>query len=1387
MKSNLITNLLSVLITLFFSFNTFAQVDNQFWFAVPFATADHDGNSGQTDAARLVITNVDKYDDTVMVVHPYNPVFSPISVVLAAGETKSVTLTPYMYSLSNTTNSISSPNWTTVDNNALHLYSKHYARFTSYFEHHPNSASPGSNSPEIWSLKGVNALGEDFWVPFQTQLYNQKFTNFPAYSSFDIVATQPGVTTVWVTLPAGKSDAAGHAAGSTFTVTLSQGQTYSVAPKLVSETNSVGKTWTIPSRNPADRLCGSHVTSSQAIAITIKDDSNFKGTAYDMIGDQIVPTTNIEGDTLVGREYIVMRGKIVNTLSPAANPGTEAIYILATQNNTQVYIRRINGTADSLLATINAGVQVTYVVPGSASSVYVRGSKPIYVFHVSGFVHEVGGALIPTIDRCTGSQRVSFVRSIGTTSVSCTNTAQNNIFLNIFVRTEAVDSFYIKVGTGTRTHLGNATWFEPVGTTGWSALKEAYRCFSYFVTANTTVNVENTMGLFHLGMMNGVSTGGGARYGYFSNYAEENAQLIVVPSGTNLYVADFSEPIQLAVNGAKSCRWLTKQYIVDSTDITHPKVLTPEGTFVKIKVACDFFCRPADTLEATVCRLIHPNAKFTVSTTNICSGNTITVKNFSEKAVGYSYTWGDSYSTTTSSMDSVVHQYVNNTTEPKVFSLNLQSISMMGATDDTTINITVYPALKADFSPLDTAVLNDITINYKNLTAGATDYSWCTRDNVSTEAQPTFTFTKTSSFDTLLYVKLIAKNTYCVDTTTGWVRFPFVPSDTISPFTKFKTSVSKFCAEADVTFKNLSELGYSYTWNFGDGSAPYSTSSNADVSHHYANIFTSKKVYKINLTVYNKAGTYKTYTDSVIAYPDLIASFAPDQTAGCDSFAVHFTDKTAGEASVYQWSANGSVFSSEQNPVQKFKTTGYGDVVQTVKLKVSNEMCSDSAAAYIKTYKRPEAAFSISTNAGFSPLDVVIKNSSVGATSNTWTIQKLTAQNNLSQFPVKYTNGSALLSTDTIMLEVSDDHGCKDSTSKVITIYPTAKAIANSNVISGKSLLAVSFASQSVNTSYQIWHFSDGTKATEPEITHTFTNTGTTPVSYPVKLIVGNEYGSKDSTTLTIMVNPDCSTQASLTVNSLKGKSPFTVEFTNQSINCEAYNWTVDGVSVSTQKDFTFTFQNNETQPKQHEVWLKTSDAYCSSDSISKIVTVIPNCATVAAFTADNLSGKTPFEVHFTNQSVNASAFVWKIDQTTTSTNEHLDYTFINDDAASRSFVVQLISTDTYCDADSTETTVVVLPKDAPTAVSTLSTSQPVIAYPIPTHGKVTLEYSLDKKGKVSISTYSSTGKRLFVTTETKDKGLHQHTLNLEKYPAQLFIVKVEIDGKEYQLSVIKE
>lgn len=317
-------------------------------------------------------------------------------------------------------------------------------------------------NPEIFSLKGKTALGRVFYTPFQNTFSNSSAYNPQAYSSIDIVATEDS-TTVFITP---SNHLVGHLANIRFSVFLHKGETYSA---------------TALSQNSFEHLGGTKLESDKPIAVTIKDDLLQVSTSADVAGDQIIPID------MLGREYVVPKGSFTQG---------DKVYILAISDSTDIII---NGT---ISARINEGQTYVHSVLNTQVSAYIQSTKNIYVLHLTGLGAEVGMALLPPVE-CTGSLQVGFTRSLA-----------NSFFLTIMVESGGENSFVLN--NNSTAILGTSFNNVPGSNGKWKVATLSFNTATIPVGQSSVLS--NNQYPFHMGLIHG-TTGGGSRYGYFSDFA----------------------------------------------------------------------------------------------------------------------------------------------------------------------------------------------------------------------------------------------------------------------------------------------------------------------------------------------------------------------------------------------------------------------------------------------------------------------------------------------------------------------------------------------------------------------------------------------------------------------------------------------------------------------------------------------------------------------------------------------------------------------------------------------------------------------------------------------------------------------------------------------------
>lgn len=438
-----------------------AQRGSEFWLAPPDITDLHNSPGGEP--LYLVVSSAGAAT-TVTVDVPANVSFVPIVVTVQANKSRRINLTAFKAQLETRPTN-------TVCNTGLHIVAT--TPITCYYE------CANTNNTDIWALKGPNGLGQQFYIPLHKHAPFNNEASFAsphqAFASFDICATQNNtVVTIYSPTPVD-----GHAALQQFSITLNRGQTYSCG--------WTGLNWSQPSTHPS----GAVVLSDKPVVVSLKDDSdhNPSGGCYDIMGDQLVPVS------VVGTDYIAVKGSLNNT-------GDESVVLMATQNNTQVFLDGASTPVATLFAGEYYRIDMDYLASSSNNAVFIHCTQPSYAVHITGFGCEMGQALLPPLN-CAGSQQLNFVRDDNQT-----------FYITLLCRTAAVNSFTI-TGPGTAT-INPASFVTVPGTSGvWMAARIQYNTTQ--VPVDSTFTVSNSADVFALGVINGGGTSG-CKYGYFSEF-----------------------------------------------------------------------------------------------------------------------------------------------------------------------------------------------------------------------------------------------------------------------------------------------------------------------------------------------------------------------------------------------------------------------------------------------------------------------------------------------------------------------------------------------------------------------------------------------------------------------------------------------------------------------------------------------------------------------------------------------------------------------------------------------------------------------------------------------------------------------------------------------------
>lgn len=537
-----------------------AQLDNEFWFSAPELTQSIGEGAPRDRPIQLVLSTLEKPAE-VRILLPADLSFTPIVVNMAANATQIINLTPFVERLE------TKPHNTVLNNGILITATN---SISAYYE------IRSTNNTEIITLKGANANGRLFYTPFQTHWDNavnlgSLIYNPTTYASFDMVATDDS-TFITVTP---RKPLVGHPANVPFTIMLNRGQVYSCRAI---------------DRFGANRPVGTRIESTKDIAVVIKDDMlQFAPPAAgaDIASDQIVPVD------YTGTDYVVVRGGL--------NGNNDRVYILATEDNTVV---RLNGIATPV-ATLNEGEQFELVM--ADPSYFIKATKKVYAWHISGIQDQVAGAIIPTL-ACTGTNQIGFSRSNSATFV-----------LNIITKESAKNSFTLNGNSS----LIPGSAFQPIqGSNGWVFARITLSTAQ--VPSGSNLLIKNPSNeLFHVGLSN-YAIGVGSNYGYFSNFSRLNL-------GTNKQLCIGDTAVLDAGPAKTSYVWSTgaTTRFIETTEPGKYWVNTlsgsqcPKTDTVTVRFYSPTFnIGPDDTMCIGETRLISPPNTFTYSWQDGSSGQT---------------------------------------------------------------------------------------------------------------------------------------------------------------------------------------------------------------------------------------------------------------------------------------------------------------------------------------------------------------------------------------------------------------------------------------------------------------------------------------------------------------------------------------------------------------------------------------------------------------------------------------------------------------------------------------------------------------------------------------------------------------------------------------------
>lgn len=1234
--------LLLFFLLLCFSGNLLAQTDTEFWFVAPRVTEGHGWteDGGKKFYLRFATMSLPA---TITIAMPANPSFTPIEINLPANAA-------HTEDLSALHANIWHPMPNEVHGRGIHITST--TPITAYYE-------VGTYyNPDIFSLKGKNALGTKFYVPFQNTWRNGNYSPQP-FSTINIVATQDNtVVKIIPTRPVYSGDENNpYLPGDTIEVILNRAETFAAAPNRI-------YTGLFPrvGQRPQNRLSGSVVVSNKPIAITSSDDSVDafpEGNCRDLVGDQLVPVN------IIGTEYITMRGRLFPNMQ-------ESAYILATENNTEIYLD------GNYIGIINEGESYKQHLVNQTH--HIQTTYPAYVYHVAGFGCEMGGAVLPPVNFCNGSSQISFTRS--KEGVNAGGVIEK-FFLNIMVRAGAEDGFILN---GSTTMVPASAFNTVPGTTQWLA---AEFDFTNEISAGVASFIENTKDLFHLAIING-GENSGTMYGYFSDFNQVKATSMIVESGTDFEVFCYGQSAQLIAGGGINYVWSPPDFLDDPFSQT--PIAFPDTT-MHYTVTASGACGLVDSASVTV-RVTAPlHAIFSLDETIGCSPFNINIVNESIGVEHYSWRLGDGTNLSIG-FDALSHTYVNNSDTAQYFDITLIGRNDQFCVDTMATRITVYPEVKA-IAGTDISGCAPLQVNFLNQSRGADNYLWKFGDGASSiDTEPMHTFHNYSDKDTTYVVVLKARSSFgCESFDTVYVH--------VKPYVKaaFEFDPPEFCHPYELKITNNSFGVTQYIWDFDDG-YPNQHYNDSAFLYTLENFSSTAQEFNISLIASNEYGCIDTLVRPVIVYPYIKADFTPDLIEGCNPLTVNFENQSTGGQNFYWDFGNSSGTSSGTSPVFEFINPD-PDVpaVFNVSMVASSIYgCRDTAEVQITVFPRLESEFAFEYSEFCAPQEIVFQNQAIGATGYVWNFgDGNTSTSDAGEVSHVYTNSGSLPQTYNVSLWVQNDYNCFKERMREVTVLPEVTAEFSMEP-AGCHPLEVSFQNHSVNGLDYYWDFGDGGTSTNPNPLRKFTNDSPIDVAvYDVKLIAVSPFNCRDTIALPVTVLPKPVAAFEMPEN--QGCAPFEVSLIDQSVGNTGNRWSFgDGFAQNTVPgNLQHTYLNTTEDYLSFQPELIVTNDHGCSDTTALNVLVFP--MVLADISLPELAGCHPFEANIFNLTTGATAtmpYEWNYGDGSTSIIQENNHTHVFNNFShteSAFFTTTMRATNVFGCRDSVAVTVEVYPR----------------------------------------------------------------------------------------------
>lgn len=645
----------------------------------------------------------------------------------------------------------------------------------------------------------------------------------------------------------------------------------------------------------------------------------------------------------------------------------------------------------------------------------------------------------------------------------------------------------------------------------------------------------------------------------------------------------------------------------------------------------------------------NPSTTFMPSTTQGCHPLTVSflnrsIPNDTGSIAIMQFEW--QHNGNTSTKRHLTDSFFNTGTSPKTFSVDVVGQSEHGCADSHSIAITVNPTpvAKIQISRDSVCLRDSFTVVNQSTASDSFVFSWGNGgDTYKTKRTDTrYAYNKAGRFR----VTLNAYNQYhCFDSTSSSTEV------VESPIAKISTSHLRGCAPQLFGFQNASRYAKHYQW-LANGVL---VSDSFRVAKQQ--LLNDADTIEMQLIADNALFCYTdTASIMVLTYPDPTADFSMDTSKGCGPLNVSFNSSSAG-ASLDIWLFEDRFKSFGPKAKHRFDDSKTQDTTYQVQLTATTlNGCKDSILKTITVFPKPKADFISDIDEGCGPLDVNFTNhsypndtGSINDMTFLWDFESITDP---SKDPSKAFIASQTMDTlHAVKLIAFSEHGCKDSTTQYIKVFPNPTLRITPTAKHGCGPLDVSFINWSKPNDLATildmkfaWNYGNDSTSSGRSGRSVFQSPVFQDTTYQVRVIGETEHQCVDTIFVPITVHPDPLARFEPSVSA--GCSPLPIEFKNNSSPSDTgglgdmeFIWDLDN-GIKSRKDMpTYTYRNFEPKDSTFSIELVAISRWQCRDTIKKSVVVHP--LPKADFSTNELFSCSPFELRTQNESQWADRYEW--------------------------------------------------------------------------------------------------------------------------------------------------